>query len=424
MAETAISRALSLDNQLAETYASLGLLRHQTGDLNAAEQAYRHAIELNPGYTMAHMWMGNLLLDSGRLQESLRTYGRAKSTDPFHPVISANYAAALFTAGRYEEGMKILRDAARVSPESDTLKRQMAAWSGKYGRVDEAMAYAREAVVIDPRAPNNLLMMSVAAQGLGEMQTAEIWQKRAESVAPDNYMVILRRAELLLQSGRIVALDDYAETRLRSYPVSKAGPLTEADRMHLTWAGIAKIHLHDYDQGVAYLERATVDSELPRDRFRIHAMANLAIAYGKSARDKEAKAILDQCRAIVEDMRRQGIDDPGLRVLIAGLFAIEGKTSDAIDLLESAAVQGWKNYRSIENGIEFDNLRRDARFRALMQRLRTEVSVLRGKEHMAVERRNLVDGREFTTVSHANSSSTTQTLARRQNMLTTNMEVQ
>jgi TolB-like protein/tetratricopeptide (TPR) repeat protein len=422
IAEDAISRALALDNQLAEAYASLGLLRYQSGEPDAAEQAYRHAIELNPDYSMAQMWLGNLLIDSGRLQESLRMYERACLTDPLHPVINANFASALFVAGRYEEGMKVLRDAAEVSPESDALKRQLAAWSGKYGRVDEAMAYAREAVAIDPQSPGNLLAMSIAAEGIGNTEVAEAWQERAEVVAPDNYTVVWRRAELLLQTGRMVALDGYASSRLESNPIPDDGPLTEADRMHLTWAGIAKIHLHDYDEGIAYLERALGDASAQWTRFQIPTMTRLVIAYRKSARDEEAEAILNKCWAIVEDMRQQGFDDPGFRVLIAGLYAVDGEIGEAISSLETAAAQGWKNYGTMENGLEFDRLRRDDRFRGLMQRLRTQVSVLREKDHVATGGRPSVDDGARADSGRANALPGTQALVRRRDVRATNPE--
>ena len=382
IAEDALSRALALDDQLAETYASLGLLRHQSGDSDAAEQAYRRAIQLDPAYSMAHMWLGNLLLQKGRLQESLSTYERARLKDPQHPIISANFASALFMAGRFEDGMAILTEAARVSPHSDALKRQMSAWSGKYGRVGDAMDFAREALSIDPEAPNNLLMMSIAAEGLGRIEIAEAWQKKAESVAPENYNVVMRHAELLLDSGRMVALDEFAKTRLELNPIAEYGPLSEADRMHLTWAGTAKIHLHDYDEGIAQLERAMGDAALTRARFEVPTLTKLIIAYKKSARDKEAKRILAHCWETLEDMRRQGVDYPGFPVVIAGLYAVEGKPDDAIEMLEDAAARGWKNYGAAENALEFRSLRRDSRFRSLMQRLRTEVSLITDQKNL------------------------------------------
>lgn len=377
IAEEAVARALALDNRLAEAYASLGLLRHQSGDAAAAEQAYRHAIELNPGYAMAHMWLGNLMMDAGRLQQSRHAYRNARALDPLHPVISANLASGLFMTGEFEEGMAVLRQAAEFAPQSDTLRRQMAAWAGKYGHLAEAMSYARQALRIAPEAPANLLAMSVAAQGLGQVRLAEQWLERAEVVAPDNYMVILRRAEMLEQTGRMVALDAFAAERLQASPVEPGAPLTEADRMHLTWAGVASIHLHNYDEGIALLERALENTSPPRARFELPTMTQLVIAYRKSARDADAERVLNDCWRITENLRAQGMDDPAFRARVAGLYAIAGDDEQALALLEDASRMGWRDFGTVENSLGFAGLRRNHGFRDLMQRLRNEVSAQR-----------------------------------------------
>jgi len=64
--------ALRLDNTVAEPHTSLGHLRLHQFDWAGAEQQFRHAIDLNPGYDTAHYYYANLLAAFGRFVLSSR----------------------------------------------------------------------------------------------------------------------------------------------------------------------------------------------------------------------------------------------------------------------------------------------------------------------------------------------------------------
>jgi serine/threonine protein kinase/tetratricopeptide (TPR) repeat protein len=71
-ARAAVSRALEIDENLAEAHASLALI--MTLELNwvGAEREYKRAIELNPNYATAHHWYGGIFLEGrGRFDEAL-----------------------------------------------------------------------------------------------------------------------------------------------------------------------------------------------------------------------------------------------------------------------------------------------------------------------------------------------------------------
>jgi TolB-like protein len=62
-AQTAIDRALALEGRLAEALVSLGDIEFTRMDFEAAEAAYKLALELNPNYATAYHWYAILLLD-------------------------------------------------------------------------------------------------------------------------------------------------------------------------------------------------------------------------------------------------------------------------------------------------------------------------------------------------------------------------
>jgi TolB-like protein/DNA-binding winged helix-turn-helix (wHTH) protein/Flp pilus assembly protein TadD len=106
-ARAAATRALALDDALGEAHTSLAFaLDLYAWDWAAAENEYKRAIELNPGYATAHHWYAWHLLVMGRNGEGIFEMRRAESLDPLSLIISANLAEALCVAHLYDESMK------------------------------------------------------------------------------------------------------------------------------------------------------------------------------------------------------------------------------------------------------------------------------------------------------------------------------
>jgi TolB-like protein/DNA-binding winged helix-turn-helix (wHTH) protein/Flp pilus assembly protein TadD len=88
-AQAALSRALSLDPELAEAHASAGYLQmifHR--DVNRAEAELRRALQVNANYATAHLWYGLLLAQTGRFQEATSQFEQAHALDPLSPVMN------------------------------------------------------------------------------------------------------------------------------------------------------------------------------------------------------------------------------------------------------------------------------------------------------------------------------------------------
>src|SRR5262249_23097190 len=67
-AKEAASKALALDDALAEAHAALGFVKnHYDWDWPGAERELKRAIELNPNYATAHQWYSSHLEATGRM---------------------------------------------------------------------------------------------------------------------------------------------------------------------------------------------------------------------------------------------------------------------------------------------------------------------------------------------------------------------
>jgi tetratricopeptide (TPR) repeat protein len=89
-AKAAALRALEIDPSLGEAHCSLALL---TGMYEwrwvEAEQHFRRALNLSPGYATAHHWFGaDLLSILGRFDEGLNEIEIARQLDPLSGIIS------------------------------------------------------------------------------------------------------------------------------------------------------------------------------------------------------------------------------------------------------------------------------------------------------------------------------------------------
>ena len=76
----AASRAVELDDSLAEGHASLGFIHHAyTWEFDRAEREFRRALALNPNYARAHLWFGIYLMDRKRFDEARRCSDKAST---------------------------------------------------------------------------------------------------------------------------------------------------------------------------------------------------------------------------------------------------------------------------------------------------------------------------------------------------------
>ena len=140
-AKAAATRALELDDSLAEAHGALGrYLNYYEWDRVGAEKEFRRAIELNPNYATVHDWLGaeNLALRK-RFDEALVSQRRAEELDPFSLSISANVGWTLFFARRYDEAIAQLNRTLSLDPNFYVARANLC-W------VDSAKDMHREAV--------------------------------------------------------------------------------------------------------------------------------------------------------------------------------------------------------------------------------------------------------------------------------------
>jgi serine/threonine-protein kinase len=146
-AKAAVTKALELDDRIAEAHTSLAFISYKwEWQWATAEREFRRAIELEPDYMLAHHWFGEYLSVVGRHDDALAELARARTLDPHSINIRLDTGLALARAGRGVESEAVFRDALVQDPGSAALYNGLSNTLrvlGKYDEAFEALVRAR-----------------------------------------------------------------------------------------------------------------------------------------------------------------------------------------------------------------------------------------------------------------------------------------
>jgi TolB-like protein/class 3 adenylate cyclase len=109
-AQAAATKALELDETLAEPHATLAFIHTwYDWDWSAAEREAKRAIELNPNWSFGHIAYAQMLSVTGRFQEAIAEGARAVELDPLSLIINALNGYHLHLARRDDEAIARLK---------------------------------------------------------------------------------------------------------------------------------------------------------------------------------------------------------------------------------------------------------------------------------------------------------------------------
>ena len=116
-AKEAALKALDLNKDLAQAYASLGNILLAEYDWDGAEREYKKAIELDPKYANAYKWYGDLLASKEMYDESFQKYEKALELDPFNLSTLDTKANVLWASDRLDEAISQSKKIIELYPE-------------------------------------------------------------------------------------------------------------------------------------------------------------------------------------------------------------------------------------------------------------------------------------------------------------------
>jgi DNA-binding winged helix-turn-helix (wHTH) protein/TolB-like protein/Flp pilus assembly protein TadD len=117
-AEEAATKALEIDQTMAEAYTALSVVRaYRDSDLPGAEKEIKKAITLKENSATAHQRYSIYLRDQGRLSEALGEIQRAHELDPVSLTIGSNLAFIHYLRRDYDQAASCARKVLETEPD-------------------------------------------------------------------------------------------------------------------------------------------------------------------------------------------------------------------------------------------------------------------------------------------------------------------
>ncbi len=283
------------------------------GDLPAAEEEYRKALESNPDTGSALMGLSRIQERKGRPDEALALLRRMVGRGLHYDKSTLVRMARLFqAAGREEDGLAYFQKLRPAMPDEPLLDTSMGVLYSALDRPQEAEKAFRSALSRDP----------VSLPAMEELFVFLDRNGRLESLIPDLQVALKREDDSLMhhnwlglayrRQGNLTG----AEKELRR--AMELGPDQAGIAANL---GIVYLQLERIQDAVEVLERA-----LNRDPTSVEVRTNLLVALGRSASIGRATAVFEEGRKISPDV-------PGLYNAMAFAYQANGQAEKAVELL-------------------------------------------------------------------------------------------
>ncbi len=221
-AETAVRHALDLSPAYPDAHFVLGNVQRARGEHAAAAHSFRQAVASEALLVPALFNLANSLRDQGRVADAEFAYRRVLDAD-------ADHLGARFSLGCLLQAQDLLEEAAacfaavlRRAPAYREVHFQMGVVLQQAGMLDRAVESYREARRLGLDSAELETNLGLALQGLDRLEDAEACQRRAIALDPDAADLQLNLASVLDHQGRfteaaaacrraLVLRPDYAE---------------------------------------------------------------------------------------------------------------------------------------------------------------------------------------------------------------------
>lgn len=154
-ARDAATKALGLDESLAEAHVALGAVKLEYDwDFAAADQEFRRGIELNPSSSEAHKMQGHYLSAIGRFDEALAEMTQAQKLDPLSLELIASIGEVLYFQRQYDQAIDQYQKALDMDVNSGFAYWSLGRTLTARGRYGEAIAALQKSIPLSGNSPD------------------------------------------------------------------------------------------------------------------------------------------------------------------------------------------------------------------------------------------------------------------------------
>jgi TolB-like protein/Tfp pilus assembly protein PilF len=381
--ESTISRALELDSELGEAYASLGAINRMRGDFAAAEESYRRAIELNPNYATTYHFYANMMRDQfGRPEDALALRRKAVELDPLSAVINKNIGIDLHVLGRFDESLTQFEKTIEINPNyADGYWHIGRHYWMVSGRLDAAARWFEKSLEINPGGIDNFARLAYVFLDLGDLEQAGYWLDRHDEKEPGNLLANVALQLLSLYKGDQASAVDYGRRTVVASVESWSSLSLKFNPFSRHSLSIMRdIEISEGRLGAA---RAIYADRYPEllgdptpaiDHTNYGAAIDLALVFSMTGEQERANSLLARSLEHIQSMPRLGAIGHGISD--AQIYAQQGNVEKALLALNEAVDAGWRfpwRY-ALQHNLNFAALRESPEYQSIIGELEADMT--------------------------------------------------
>jgi tetratricopeptide (TPR) repeat protein len=293
-------------------FSSLGDLLGSVELYKDSLDCYQKALELDQSNASTFVGQGLVLANLEREEEALESLQKALDLDPEYVYAWVDRGVSLYKLGRHEEALESFEKAIDLDPESVDAWRNRGSLLDYLGRYEEALKICQKVLDLAPEFVDYWVIRGNTLRNLGRYEEALIACHRAFEIDSNNY-------EALNSQSLTLSLLKNFEKAITA--IDKAISLNPQEVILRANRGIILARAGGYTEALAECEQAIKQDPKHESGY-----------YGKAC-----------------------------------CYALQGEIGEAIDNLQKAIdIAPRRSRREAKHNPDFDSIRDDERFRALM----------------------------------------------------------
>ncbi|HEY0459907.1 MAG TPA: tetratricopeptide repeat protein [Pyrinomonadaceae bacterium] len=183
------TKAIELDPELGEAYASLAFAQHGGNfEWSESERNFQTALRLNPNVAETHVWYSIKLTTEGRFTAGINHATRAVELDPQTPFNQHNLGWILYYARQFDKSLRQYQKTAAMFPFYP-LAHYGLAWVLRYlGRFEEAVGAANRAQELMRESIFSLHVQGQTFAAAGMREQAEVNLEKLERLSEKQFV--------------------------------------------------------------------------------------------------------------------------------------------------------------------------------------------------------------------------------------------
>jgi serine/threonine protein kinase/Tfp pilus assembly protein PilF len=212
-AKAAVSKALELDDALADAHASLAYIRtYYDWNWRDAEGEFQRALALNPNDATVHHRYSRYLSSVGRINDALSEIRKAEVLDPLSRLIKANIGVIYYFGRKYDLAIDQLSRVLEENPDFSVAHWGMGLAYEQKGMLPEAIAEMEKADQLEKHGSTNTIASlghtyAIAGEKLKARQILSELETRSKHEPISGYQFALIATGLDEKDRAFVALE-------------------------------------------------------------------------------------------------------------------------------------------------------------------------------------------------------------------------